>query len=67
MRRIVSSLIAATAVVAIMGGASNGSAAEFKIKIQVQTPAPAPVNKFLLVPFAKKLEEESGGRIDAQV
>ncbi len=67
MRSFVPSLIAATAVVAIMGGASDGSAAEFKIKIHVQTPSAAPVNKFLLEPFAKVLEKESGGRISAQV
>ena len=67
MRRFVIPLIAATAVVAILGDAGDGSAAEFKIKIQVQTPAVAPLNKFLLVPFAKTVEKESGGRIDVQV
>jgi TRAP-type C4-dicarboxylate transport system substrate-binding protein len=67
MNKIVSSLVAAAAAVAVMGGANDGSAADYKIKIQVQTPAAAPVNKFLLVPFAKKVEEESGGRIDVQV
>ncbi len=67
MRRFVSLLIAVTAVVAILGGANGASAAEYKIKIHIQTPAAAPVNKFLLAPFEKAVEEQSGGRIEVQV
>lgn len=67
MRSFVSLLIAATAVVAILGGASDASAAEYKFKIHVQTPSVAPLNKYLLEPFAKALEKDSGGRIEAQV
>lgn len=67
LKRIVTPLIAATAAVAFFGGTGDSSAAEFKIKIHHQTPAAAPVNTFLLTPFKKAVEKESGGRIAVQI
>ena len=57
MTSIVSSLIAATAVVAVSGGANGAPAAEFQIKIHVQTPSAATVNKCLLETFPEVLEK----------
>jgi len=64
---IVTPLVAATAAIALLGGAGGGLAAEFTIKVHHQTPAAAPVNTFLLTPFKKAVEKDSGGRIAVRI
>ncbi|HSG05365.1 MAG TPA: TRAP transporter substrate-binding protein, partial [Nitrospiria bacterium] len=55
------------ALLVSLGLAAGASAAEVTIKIEHFLPAPAPVPKNFITPWAKKVEKESGGRIQVQI
>ena len=59
-------LLAGTALVFGLGLTSAG-AAEFEIKVMHFLPPQAPAQTLLIEPWAKAVEEQSGGRIDVTI